>query len=145
VEVRIETPTGESLSMPAEPSLEEPGRFELTYVPRDSGAYRVHAVGVGSDGTVFGEAEAGWTHNPLADEFEQLTVRRQWLADLAQRSGGEVIASRSMSDFAESLPTRTAPRMETWSTPLWHRGWVITAIITLLLAEWLLRRRQGLA
>jgi hypothetical protein len=35
--------------------------------------------------------------------------------------------------------------METWSTPLWHRGPVLAVIITLLLGEWLMRRRQGLA
>jgi hypothetical protein len=145
VEVKVQTPDGETLNIPAEPSLEEPGRFELTYVPRDSGSYRIHAVGTGSDGEVFGEAEVGWTHNPLADEFESLTVRREWLESLANRSGGEVIESNSLEAFADSLPTRTAPKMETWSTPLWHRGPVLAAIITLLLVEWLLRRRQGLA
>ncbi len=145
VEVKVQTPDGESLSIPAEPSLEEPGRFELTYVPRDSGAYRIHASGTDSEGEVFGEAEVGWTHNPLADEFEELTVRREWLESLADRTGGDVVSSNSLATFAESLPTRTAPKMETWSTPLWHRGPVLAVIITLLLGEWLLRRRQGLA
>lgn len=145
VEVRITTPAGDSLVIPAEPSLEEPGRFDLTYVPRDSGAYRIHASGTDSEGEVFGEAEVGWTHNPLADEFEELTVRRDWLAGLADRSGGEVVESSSLTSFADSLPTRDAPKMETWSTPLWHRGEVLTVIVLLLLMEWLVRRRQGLA
>lgn len=145
VEIEIQTPQGEPLMIPAEPSLEEPGRFELTYVPHESGEYRVHARGTDSAGEVFGEAEVGWTHNPLADEFEELNVRQHWLQELADRSGGEVVASNSLASFAESLPTRTSPKMETWSTPLWHRGPVLAVILTLLLAEWLLRRRQGLA
>ena len=57
------------LQITADPSANQPGKYEATYVARDAGAYSVQAVVTQSDGKAGGQAMAGWASDPAAEEF----------------------------------------------------------------------------
>jgi uncharacterized membrane protein len=129
----------------AEPALVEPGLYQTTYIPRDTGGYKAEAVVTNSVGAEVGRAEVGWTSDPAAEEFRSLKPNRALLETIAKRTGGEVIALNRLEEFAASMPHRNVPVTENWSLPLWHRSSVFLFALACFVTEWGLRRWKGLA
>ncbi len=133
------------LTIAAEPSPKDAGVYIATYVPRESGGYLVEATVLNESGANAGTAQTGWSTNFDADEFRVLAPNRTLMADLARKTGGEVIAAERLETFSRDLPRRNAPITETVTEPLWHTPWVFLFSLGCFLAEWGLRRRSGLA
>lgn len=143
VKIEAEEPDGTKLDLAAEPSANEAGLFEASIHARLEGAYRVKATVKDGSGAVIGETKTGWALNPAAEEFASLTVNRPLLERIAQWSGGRVLRLEELDDWARELPNKTMPVMETRVEPLWNHWWVLLALVSLLGAEWWMRRRQG--
>ncbi|MFN9968843.1 MAG: hypothetical protein ACK58T_02995, partial [Phycisphaerae bacterium] len=61
--------------------------------------------------------------------MKSVTIHHQWLAEIAEVTGGRVISLSELDRFIDRLPHEKAPVMETWSWPLWHQWWVfVTAV-----------------
>jgi hypothetical protein len=133
------------ITLTAEPSAEEPGLYVASFVPRETGGYRVDATVTGEDAAPIGTGYTGWTTDLAAAEFRSLTPNRPLMELLAKKTGGEVIKIDALDAFVRSLPSRRAPVVETWTRPLWHTGWVLAAALACFLGEWGLRRKNGLA
>ena len=147
IEIRLlpwQAPTN-AVRLTGEPALTEPGLYEATFVPRQPGGYLAEAVVNDAAGVEAGRAQAGWTSDPLADEFRSLRPNRALLETLARKTGGEVVARDKLGDFVERLPRRTAPITESWSFPLWHQPVVFLFALACFVAEWGIRRWKGLA
>jgi hypothetical protein len=132
------------LRLVAEAAASEPGLFETTYVPRAAGGYRAAVVAADAAGAEIGRAEAGWSSDLAAAEFRSLAPNRALLAEIARRTGGEVVAADRLAEFVRRLPERRAPVMESWSQPAWHTPVVFALAVLCLAAEWGLRRWRGL-
>ena len=139
---------GETAAAPlrliAEPAVSEPGLYEATYVPRQTGGYRAVATVKNPAGADLGRAEAGWSTDLAAEEFRSLTPNVALLEDLARKTGGEVVAAAELAAWAKRLPQLRAPVMETWSYPAWHTPLMFAFALACLLAEWGLRRWKGM-
>ena len=129
----------------SEPALTEAGLYEATYIARTTGAYKAVATVVDGSGVEVGRAEIGWTSDPAAEEFHSLKPNRGLLERIAKQSGGEMIESTKLNEFAQSMPNRSVPITEVWSFPLWHTSVVFLFALVCFIAEWGLRRMKGLA
>jgi uncharacterized membrane protein len=136
--------TTNAVRLTAEASLAEAGLYEVTYIPRETGGYLAEAVVTDSAGAEVGRAEAGWTADPAADEFHSLRPNRALMEQVAKQTGGKVINAAKLEDFAAALPGEKAPRMESWSYPLWHRSTVFLFALACFVVEWGLRRAKGM-
>jgi hypothetical protein len=136
---------GATVTLPAEPSASEPGLYEATYVPRETGGYRVEASVVDENGGQAGTAQAGWSTDLAAAEFRSLTPNRALMETLAQKTGGQVLAPDQLDAFARDLPSRRVPVTETWTRPLWHTPAMFLFALACFVGEWGLRRWKGLA
>jgi len=128
----------------AEPALSEPGLYQATYVPRQTGGYRAIAHAKNPAGVDLGRAEAGWSTDLAAEEFRSLMPNVALLEDIARKTGGEVIAAGDLEKLARRLPQQQAPVMETWSQPAWHTPAMLAFALACLLGEWGLRRWKGM-
>jgi uncharacterized membrane protein len=135
---------GAPLKLEAEPALSEPGLYEVTYVPRQTGGYRAMATVKNNAGAELGRAEAGWSTDLAAEEFRSLVPNTALLEDIARKTGGQVIAADDLDKFVRRLPELRAPVMETWSYPAWHTPLMFGFALACLLAEWGLRRWKGM-
>ncbi len=70
---------------------------------------------------------------------------RDYLKTIASKTRGEVVEGESLPAFVASLPSRSAPITEPWTTPLWHQPLYFLIAIACLVGEWGLRRVNGLA
>lgn len=133
-----------SIKLEADPALTEPGLYQATYVPRQTGGYQAIASVKNNAGADLGRAEAGWSTDLAAEEFRSLVPNLALLEDIARKTGGEVVALEDLEKFTKRLPELRAPVMETWSYPAWHTPVMFAFAFGCLLAEWGLRRWKGM-
>ncbi len=134
-----------AVRLTADASSSEPGLYEATYIPRETGGYLATAVATDSAGAEVGQAEAGWTADPAAEEFKSLKPNRALLEQVARQTGGQIIKADGLDAFVAGLPNRKAPITEAWTLPLWHRSAVFLFALGCFVTEWGLRRMRGMA
>jgi hypothetical protein len=66
------------------------------------------------------------------------------LQRLATASGGRVTTADRIEALADSLQAAVPAATLAVRRDLWHNTWSLLAIVALLSAEWVLRRRWGL-
>jgi hypothetical protein len=145
VNISVVQPDGAEVHLEAQPSLQQAGLFKALHVSRLPGPYVAKIEIPASDQEPAQKTEIGWTSEPAAEEFQQSTVNVALLEEIARKSGGAVVSSDRLDDFVANLVHRDLPRTEIETVPLWHRPWLLLAVLTLLAAEWGLRRWRGLA
>ena len=145
VSFTVTPPDGTPIKLTAEPSLNEAGLYEATYVSRAPGAYRTKAQVVDGGGGEVGQAESGWTYEPAAEEFRALGVNREQLAQLARRTGGRLVELDELPSFVADLRNQPHLITEPTITPLWHTPWLFALAVACLAGEWGLRRWKGVA
>jgi uncharacterized membrane protein len=133
------------LTLTADPSASEPGLYEATYIPRESGGYRVEAAVAGDAGQAIGSSATGWTSDLAAAEFRDLKPNRALMEQIARETGGRVLSPSDLDSFARELPSRHAPVTDIVTRPLWHTPAMLLFALACLLGEWGLRRWKGLA
>ena len=141
----VATPPVAPIELTATADPAEAGLYTAMFVPRRTGGYLVTANVTDPKGMILGEDQAGWTSDPAAEEFKSLQPNRALLESIASRTGGEIIEAGDLDSFATGLPDRESPIMEAWSFPLWHQAWVLLFALGCFVAEWGLRRWNGLA
>ena len=82
-------------------------------------------------------------HDPF--ELQNPLPNHELLERVAKASGGEVLRDpEALKSLLNSYPVKaSAPIVR--KSPLWSQGWLAGTLIVLLTAEWLLRRRVGMA
>ncbi len=145
VALKLKLPDGTDLGLDAEADGQEAGVYSARYVAKQPGAYRALATATAPDGSAIGERDAGWVAQPAADEFARLEPNRELLSTIATKTKGELVESKDLEKFVAGLASRKAPITETWTSPLWHRPLYFLIAIVCLMAEWGLRRVNGLA
>lgn len=144
VTMTLTPPTGEPITIPAEPSLSEPGLYEAITSARPAGAWKATVDVVDGDGKPVGDARTGWAADPLSNEFEQVAPNRQLLTELATGTNGRIVEQAELESFVTELPKLEAPLTEITTTPLWHHPLVWGVVVLGLCVEWSIRRRRGL-
>jgi len=137
--------TAPAIRITAEPSLQQPGVYQASFVSRQPGGYYANAVVTNASGGWVGNAEASWVSDLAAEEFRSLKPNRASLEALARKTGGELVTLEKLEHFAEALPRKKAPVTESWTAPLWHKPAVFLFALGCFIAEWGLRRSRGLA
>ncbi len=132
------------LTVQAEPSPTEPGLYLASWIPRETGGCKATARAVNSAGAEEGRATAGWATDLAAQELRSLAPDTALLEELARKTGGAVTPAADLDALAARLPQDKLPVMEPHQQPLWHTPWLFLTAIGCLIAEWGLRRTQGL-
>ncbi len=144
VKIVVDGADGARVELPAVASTKEAGVYEADYAPREKGAYLARAKVSAPDGSELPGAEFGWTAEPTAEEFRTLEPDREALERLAKRTGGEMVEVDKLDEFVAGLPERSAPVMDPWVYPLWHRWTIFWIAVACLCGEWAIRRLKGM-
>lgn len=134
-----------SVQITAASSPNEIGLYEAVYVPRQTGGYAVEAVITDGNGLTAGQAEAGWSSDPAAEEFQSLHPNRELMRRIARQTGGQVVDAGGLNRFVKDLSSRPAPVTEERISPIWHKFWMFALAIGCFISEWGVRRAQGFA
>ena len=145
VDVRITAPDGrvELLRAATEQGGTPDGRYVAQYHAEASGVYRVAAEAKRGTESLGGTATSvlvGGADLEMTDPRLNVHV----LQRVAYASGGRLIADNEIGILAELLRSRLPAAILSVRHDLWNNIWSFAAIVTLLGAEWILRRRWGL-
>ena len=145
VEVRVTAADGrtESLTAVAESGAAGAGRFSAAFRPASAGVYNV-AADVRSAGAAAGAAATSVLVGGADVEMTDPRLNLQVLQRLASLSGGRVLSEDQLGELPDMLRASLPAAALAVRRDLWHNGWSFAAILVLLAAEWLLRRRWGL-
>src|SRR5262249_2992363 len=141
VEATMIAPGGDAASLKLRRS--DNGKFTAVIAPDRAGLYRVRAE-ARQGSTSLGTADR-WFYVGGADrEFSDPRLNEGFLRRVARATGGEYVraaeAARIGSRLRSAVPQDAAPERR----DLWHEPWAFLAIVALLSAEWVLRKRWGL-
>ncbi|MGI9242265.1 MAG: PA14 domain-containing protein [Verrucomicrobiales bacterium] len=76
-------------------------------------------------------------------ELDNLSVNRELLETVARNSGGQYFAEEEARNLVNLLESIDRKKVISSETNLWSSYWWFTAIIGLLVAEWIMRKRAG--
>jgi uncharacterized membrane protein len=144
VAIQITSPNGEKRQLAAALSNPQDGRYTVSSRFDDAGVYRVEATA--SRGTTrVGTASRPVLVGGVDLEMTQPRLNEAVLRRLSAETNGRYVNA----DGADDLPSLLRESRADAGTPeqrdLWHNGWSFVMIIGLLAAEWVMRRRAGLA
>ncbi|MEZ5385744.1 MAG: glutamine amidotransferase [Prosthecobacter sp.] len=146
VKIEVTQADGSKSQLFAEPSLKEAGLFETEFFSSAPGNYRATAtVEDAEKRTTLGGRTVGWTYDPMAREFAELKPNTDLMKRLADETGGQMIELADVGRLPDLLKNIRVPVEVTLATPLWHSPLIFIAILLLLLGEWMLRRKGGMA
>jgi len=143
VSISVTDPDGAVRTL--EPALEDAraGRYTVPIRFDQEGVYRVDAEARRGDlalGTATRHVLVGGADLEMAD----LALNEPVLQRLAAATGGRYLRPDETAELRDLLKGDDQERA-TEMKDLWHNAWTLLAIVGLLAAEWLVRRRCGLA
>jgi uncharacterized membrane protein len=146
VDVRVTSPDGHVDSLRAAAARDDQdgiGGYMTRFRPDSPGVYRVSVV-ARRGSTVLASASEAMLVGGADLEMTDPRLNRQLLQRIALASGGRVVAPGDGSSILEGLRAGLPAARLAATHDLWHNYWSFAAIMILLGAEWLLRRRWGL-
>ena len=144
VTVRLREPGGQERSMPA--ALTNPGEGRYTAAVRfdQAGVYTI-AADVRRAGQMLGSVTRPMLVGGSDVELSEPRLNESVLRRIAETSGGQYLAATDVESLPGLLRKSEVGSPPTEMRDLWHNGWTLALIVALLSAEWVVRRRVGLA
>ena len=123
------------------------GRYELDAGAMPEGTYQYRAVGKRGDLTL-GEDNGVFAVGPLTIEFRETTADAALMRQIATRSNGSFLSAEAVGELPARLAASDAfvPVFvdREREVELWHYSAFLIAVLVLLTAEWVLRKRSGM-
>ena len=145
VDVRITAPDGrlQQVRAAADTAPDAAGRYLAQFRPEQAGVHRVVAEarrGPQSIGTTTTAFLVGGADVEMTDP----RLNERLLQQLAMLSRGRMVEPGKTGALVDALRAGVPAAALSIRRDLWHTGWSFAALVLLLSAEWLLRRRSGL-
>ena len=144
VTVHVTAPDGQSRQLTPALSSPQDGRYAVAARFDQPGVYRIDAVAA-REGVQLGGATRQVLVGGVDLEMSEPRLNEAVLRRIAAGTGGRYLPA----DQAGALPSLVRNVKVEAAAPdtrdLWDNGWSLLAIVTLLAAEWLIRRQVGLA
>jgi uncharacterized membrane protein len=145
VDLRVISPDGRVESLRAAPDAGrgKEGHHVANMRPEQAGVFKVSAE-VRQGATVLGTAGAAVLVGGADIEMADPRLNQAFFERLATASGGRVLSEDQLTGLPGILKAAAPGAELAVRRDLWHTGWSFAAILTLLGAEWILRRTWGL-
>ncbi len=128
------------------PRAESHGFYEASLPPQGrAGACRVEVVRLDSAAREQAETSLLVTASRRPIEMGQVRPVRETLESLAKGTGGKVVGPEALPSLLELFGEGRRTVQERREYALWNNPFVLLALAALLTAEWLLRKKGGLA
>ncbi len=141
VTLRVERNGAQIATVQARRVPGEPGAYDAVFYPEGFGRFSVAYTA--PDGAR--AAEPFEVREPEV-EFADLRLARPAMEQLAETTGGRYVLPDALDSLPASVPDLSRTVVESGPLrPAWDRLWALALLICTLTAEWVLRKRIGLA
>ena len=143
VQLTATDPDGNTSAVPVTASATTPGHYQARLLLNRVGTYRLQ-VEATARGVSLGQDEATLDVSVPRLEFERVARNDALLKALADASSGKFVEPDEASSLIPLLQESEETREVKVREALWDHPLVLMAIVLLLGAEWVLRKRRGL-
>ena len=140
---QLTTPSGATRALDFKQELSEAGVYSAATAPQEEGVYALR-VSAQADGTPVGTDTRHILVRPSGQEFQNATLKRDFLERLARISGGLYYAPDEVDALPANLENRQSSASVYRTELLWDMPMLFGLVVLLLSAEWIWRRRNGL-
>ena len=140
----ITDPLGDNDEINFHPELSQDGSYISNFFPQKQGLYSI-TVKAAQDGRLLGSARQTILVRSSKKEYYNASLNKNFLEDIAQKSGGIYYNPTNSGEIPLNLKTRKAETSITKTEYLWDMPFIFILAVTLLAAEWMYRRRKGLS
>lgn len=144
VTARVTAPSGVVAEVPLDWALVRDGEYTGRFVPKEAGLHRVRVETAGADGTVL-SSDGVVVAGPSMDEYFGARMRKPVLERVASETGGRFYAASDVRTLPEDIAYTARGVTVIEEKELWDMPAAFLLILLLLAAEWMARRRRGLA
>ena len=144
VTARVITPSGRRVDVPMEWSLREDGSYTGRFISEEAGVYALSAEARRGRDTTRSSGGAMLADDQGAD-VEQAELRSPLLRRIAKETGGRYYPLSESSRLADDAVFTEAGVTVRDARDLWDMPVIFLVLVTLMGAEWIYRRRRGLA
>jgi uncharacterized membrane protein len=144
VSAELVAPGGEVSKLPFEWATDRDGEYTALMVPGANGVHTVNVTAALGKDTIRSTVGYVRVADPTA-EFFGAEMRPSVLRQFAEETGGKFYRTSEASRLAEDIVYTTSGATEVQRLDLWDMPINFVLILSLLGAEWLYRRRRGLA
>lgn len=140
----VVAPSGARAEVPLEWGVGRDGEYRGRFVPREDGLHEV-SVEARYDSVAVSTRTTGLQVGPSMEEYFGARMRRGLLERVAAETGGRFYAGGEVSNLPEDIAYTARGVTVVEENELWDMPAAFLAILVLLSAEWVYRRRRGLA
>ena len=144
VSAQVVAPGGEVGQLPFEWATDRDGEYTAMMVPGVNGVHTVNVTAVVGRDTIRSTAGYVRVADPTAEYFGA-EMRPAVLRQFADETGGKFYRTSEASRLAEDIVYTTSGATEVQRLDLWDMPALFLLLLSVLGAEWLYRRRRGLA
>lgn len=144
VALRLREPGGQERSVPAALASPREGRYATAIRFEQAGVYTVTAD-VRRGGQPLGSATRALLVGGADVELSEPRLNQAVLRRIADSTGGRYLEISEVSQLPSLLRESPVGSLPMEMRDVWHTGWSLAVIVALLAAEWIVRRRAGLA
>lgn len=144
VDLRVTAPDGRTQVVRADAVPGDPaGGYVARITPGSTGVFRLTAE-ARNGASALGSASASMLVGGADSEMADPRLNAQVLQRIAIASGGRLLTNAEAGSVPGRLRAGLPAARLAVTHDLWHTAWSFAAIVALLAAEWVLRRRWGL-
>jgi hypothetical protein len=144
VRAEVVSPKGERTALPFDWATDRDGEYSATMVPGENGVHTVNVTAVVGRDTIRSSAGYVRVAEPTAEYFGA-EMRPALLRQIADETGGRYYRASEASRLAEDIVYTRSGATEVQRLDLWDMPILFALLLGSLGAEWLYRRRRGLA
>ena len=126
------------------PDQEKEGLYTANLYPTAKGLYKVNVNLNDEELANLGNQSSAFSYQKTFKEDTQLNVDKAFFEQLAAKSGGKILTLNEVEKFVTDLPEESFKITTEKSVSLWNKSWILALIISLLAADWWLRRTRGM-
>jgi uncharacterized membrane protein len=144
VNAQIKKPSGQTAHLPLTWDIDKPGLYSGVFKPDEEGIFEISAEALQGSKNL-GAAKGNFRIAESTDEFHNAALNTDLLRRLAVETGGRYYTpadARNLPEdvsFVENGPSRIEEK------DLWDMPFLFLLLVGALSAEWILRKRKGLA
>jgi hypothetical protein len=140
----VVAPSGASIAVPLEWTIDEDGEYRATWVPTETGMHTVTVRSTRAGDTLFSRP-ASFDVAESRSEFFGASMNRPLLERIAGETGGRFYTAADLATLPEDLSVTGRGATVIEEKDLWDMPVVLLLLLAFVSAEWLYRRRKGLA
>jgi len=144
VTAQVKAPSGKTTEVPLEWTVSRDGEYRGSFVPDESGMYQVKAT-ASREGVELGTQVMHARAAAGDSEYFDAEMRTSLLTRVAEDTGGRFFTPATASTLPEAISYSGRGVTVVEERDLWDMPVILMLLLTLIAAEWMFRRKRGLA